>query len=470
VIRRRRLGLLIGVVLVVAALASLLGGGELPARPLPGIGRPARAGDPFAYVPAREADFVSRATAGSAGVLFQKSPGGALATAARVAGYRRQIDAAASGSGIDPNLLEAIVFLESAGRPNVIAGSDPAAAAGLTQILAQTGQSLLGMRIDLTASRRLTAAIVAAYAAGQGQRIASLQAQRARIDSRFAPSSALAATIRYLRIAEGRLGGREDLAIVSYHMGIGNLQSVLIAYDGGAPAPYARVYFDTALDRHPAAYKLLSGFGDDSSLYYWRVLGAVQIMRMYRTDRAALQRLARLQTAVASNAEVLHPPDQTPMFADPSGLASAYLSHAIVPLPSNAAELGLRYDPAMGSLARQAATPAWLYRGLRPAALDLLIELAARVDALSGAKAPLTIASTVVDGRYQGLAGLSNPGATTGYSFQLERRYASPAQAAAVQAMLDRLQSLNLIAWAREPAVIDVTVASDASRVIVGGP
>ena len=28
--------------------------------------------------------------------------------------------------------------------------------------------------------------------------------------------------------------------------------------------------------------------------------------------------------------------------------------------------------------------------------------------------------------------------------------------------MLDRLQSLNLIAWTREPADIDVTVASDA--------
>jgi hypothetical protein len=36
--------------------------------------------------------------------------------------------------------------------------------------------------------------------------------------------------------------------------------------------------------------------------------------------------------------------------------------------------------------------------------------------------------------------------------------------------MLDRLQALNVISWQRYPATIEVTVASDASRVIVNGP
>jgi hypothetical protein len=35
--------------------------------------------------------------------------------------------------------------------------------------------------------------------------------------------------------------------------------------------------------------------------------------------------------------------------------------------------------------------------------------------------------------------------------------------------MLDRLQSLNLIAWERTPTTIEITAASDASRVIVDG-
>ena len=52
--------------------------------------------------------------------------------------------------------------------------------------------------------------------------------------------------------------------------------------------------------------------------------------------------------------------------------------------------------------------------------------------------------------------------AATGYQFTLARRYASRAQAAALQAMLDRLQALNLIGWARRGETIAVTVASDA--------
>ena len=100
-------------------------------------------------MPDRESDFVARAVAGSEHVLFVKSPGGALATAARVAAFRPLIDQAVAGTNIDPSILEALVFVESAGRPDVIAGLDPADASGLTQILAQTGQSLLGMHINL---------------------------------------------------------------------------------------------------------------------------------------------------------------------------------------------------------------------------------------------------------------------------------------------------------------------------------
>ena len=84
--------------------------------------------------------------------------------------------------------------------------------------------------------------------------------------------------------------------------------------------------------------------------------------------------------------------------------------------------------------------------------------------ALSGERAPLQIDSLVSDADYQQQIGEDFPAATNGYTFQIERRYVNGAQAGALQAMLDRLQSLNLIAWAREPTVIDVTVASDAGR------
>src|SRR5438309_2011591 len=102
-------GLAAGLALLVGVLVAVLSGGGPAPLPLPGIGRPARAADPFAYIPARAADFANRAIAGEAHVLFVKSPGGATTTAARVSGFRRQIDAAASGSRIDPALLEGIV-------------------------------------------------------------------------------------------------------------------------------------------------------------------------------------------------------------------------------------------------------------------------------------------------------------------------------------------------------------------------
>jgi hypothetical protein len=455
-------------VLVVAALVAAVSGGGPPPLPLPGVGQPARAGDPFAYVPGRAAALVARATAGEGHVLFAKSPGGALATARRVAAFRGTIESVAAGTGVDPATLEGIVYLESAGVPDVIAGGDPANAAGLTQIVASTGQSLLGMHINLNKSRQLSDQINRADGLGQAGIVTRLEKARARIDERFDPRKALAATVRYLRLAQQRFG-RPDLAIESYHMGIGNLANVLGAYGGGGSVPYVQLYFDTTPDRHGAAYRLLSSFGDDSWTYYWRVLAAEQIMGLYRTDRAALSRLSSLQTGTGSAALVLHPPDRTTSFADPDGLDSGYAGRALVRLPRNQASLALAYDPGMGSLASKVGASPALYRGLQPTALDMLIELAARVRSLSGGATPLIVTSTVADRRYQQLLGENDPPAADGWSFTIARHYASRAQAYAFQAMLDRLQALNLIAWQRYPSEIEVTVASDADRVIVNG-
>ena len=467
---RARLTFAIAVlVLGVAILVTALSSGGIPPLPKPGVAGRTRAQDPFAYLPGRRAAYVARATAGSAHVLFMKSPGGAFATAARVAPFRSLIDRATTGTNVDPNLLEGIVFLESAGDQNAIAGTDPAAAAGLTQIVAATAQTLLGMHVDLGRSRQLTAAIDRAYGLGQGTAVARLQRQRAKVDDRFNPSLALAATVRYLEIAQAHFG-RPDLALVSYHMGIGNLQDVLAQYDGGQSVPYVQLFFDTAPDRHQAAYGLLSSFGDDSWTYYWRVLAAEQIMQLYRRDPSALRHLATLQTATDSAAYVLHPPDPANTFADPNQLDIAYGNRLIVPLPSDAHALGLAYDPGMGSSARKLGFPKALYRGLREPALELLIELAARVRAMSGGAAPMIVTSTVLDSRYQHLLGIDDPTAAQGWSFTIARRYVNDAQAQAFQALLDRLQALDVIAWQRYPTEIEVTVASDAMRVLQHGP
>ena len=461
--RRARLALaLAGLVLLVVVLVSALGGSTIPQPPPGRVARGASSRDPFGYVASRETDYVTRATAGEAHVLFTKSPGGALATAARVATFRHEIDQVTAGTGIDPDLLEALVYVESAGRPDATAGSDLAGAAGLTQILASTGSSLLGMHIELARSRQLTQKIDAIESGARTGKLAPLLLARERADTRFYPPKALAATVRYLLTAEHQFG-RPDLALESYHMGIGNLHNILGAYDGGRAVPYVQLYFDSAPDNHAEAYRLLAGLGDDSRLYYWRVLGAEQIMHLYRTDRGALERLASLQNADGAGATVLHPPGRPPRYRDPAAVSAAYQHRQLVPLPSNAAALGLAYDPAMGTGASKVNAPRSLYRGLAPAALRLLIELAGRVRTLSGRRTPLTVQSTVMDAKYEASASVGDPIATTGYTFTIERRYSSTAQAAAFQAMLDRLQSLNLIAWLRYSSTIEVTVAADAA-------
>jgi Transglycosylase SLT domain len=440
--------------------------------------------DVLAFQPGQEQELARAAAFGLSHPLYARSPGGVVATARRTAFFRSLVEQAAAGSGFDPNLLEAIVFLESAGRPDVIAGDDPARASGLTQILAETAENFLGMPVDLEQSRALTKKIDAARERGDTVRAKHLRAERRAIDARFDPERALAGTVRYLTEARRRLG-RDDLAIVSYHMGIGNLTNVLRAFAGGGDdasirelvanddLSWARVYFDSTPVDHARAYGLLSRLGDDSPTYYWRVLAAEEIMRLFRDDPARLRQLDALQTAKASAEEVLHPPSATRRFSDANDLTAAWGSHLLQPLPNDPSRLWFAIDPTHGELAPRLGRSPSLYRGLRAEALALLVYLADRVHVMSGATRPLQVTSTVRDEEYQDLLRTGNPEATrgyslhtTGYSFDIRRRYESAAQARAFQFELDNLTARGLITWVREPAAIHVTVSSDAATLV----
>src|SRR2546423_1241778 len=186
--RRRRLALALAAALAVGVVAGFLlarGGDEGLA---PGRGP---SGDPLAYRPGAEEMLATRAAAGLSHVLYAKSPGGAMATAKRVARFRPLIEATARRYGADPDMLEAIVFLESAGRPEARAGNDLRGAVGLTQILAQTGTGLLHMHVDLPRSLTLTRQIGLAFVKGRRGQIARLRAQRRRADERFDPAKSL---------------------------------------------------------------------------------------------------------------------------------------------------------------------------------------------------------------------------------------------------------------------------------------
>jgi hypothetical protein len=461
---RRRLAVLVLVAAAVAGVAAVLvlRGPQAPRTLTPGAGNTETTVDPLAWDPARRRELERRAAAGLSHVLYVKSPDGVVISAARTAAWRPLVDRVAERAGLDPDVLEAIVMLESAGRADAQASSDLDGAAGLTQILAETGRDLLGMRIDVAASERLTRGIA------RGRRVAARVRVRRRVDERFDPAKALAATARYLRIARRRLG-RQDLAIAAYHMGIGNMQTALRAY-GRRRIPYAQLFFDSTPLRHAKAYRILAALGDDSSTYLWRVLAAREIMRLYREDPNTLGRQAELQGRKASAEEVLHPPNRTPSYGDPFAIVRARASGELVELNAQTlAGFGVRIDPTMGELAGRLHQSRRLYRALRPQALRILEVIGAGTRAIARTR-PLVVTSTVRDERYQRVLAARNIEAThnfslhtTGWAFDISRNYRSRAQALAFQFMLDRLTALNMIAWVREPTAIHITAASPAS-------
>jgi hypothetical protein len=461
------------VVLFAAGVAGVLARTDQPPAGVPVVPTPPgeAAGeteplvDPFAWDPRRADEFVRRAAAGNSHLLYALSPGGAVASAERTARWRPLVERAAEQADVDADTLEGLVLLESAGREDARAPGGLESAAGLTQILAETGSNLLGMRVDVAASERITRRLERAERRGRERRAEALRRHRAGVDERFDPERALAGTARYLTIARRRFE-REDLAFVSYHMGIGNLEDVLAAY--GSRPSYTQLYFDSTPTRHARAYRRLAALGDDSSNYWWKVLAAREIMRLWREDRAELVRLSALHTAKGSAEEVLHPPAETPVYATPDDLQRAWDAGDIVPFPDDEAVTGLRRHRRMGELARRIDQAAERYHGLRRSALAMALYLGAQVRALSG-QAPLVVTSTVRDGSYQTALAARNFEATrryslhtTGWAFDVLREYRSRRHALAFQFVLDRLRALNAIAWVREPRAIHVTVSRDA--------
>lgn len=414
---RLRVALVVVVFAACAVVVLLLrpgsDGEDAPVIPTPpGAERGEAVADPFAWTEERSDALAKRAAAGTSHVIYTRSPGGVAATAERVVRYRLQIEGAARAAGVDPNRLEALVFLESAGRPDALAPGGIESAAGLTQILAETATSLLGMRVDVERSGSYTRRLDRALREGNLRRAAALTRARRRVDDRFDPAKALAGTARYLKLARERFG-REDLAFVSYHMGIGNLEGVMERFGDGV-RPYAELYFDSTPLRHPRAYQRLAAFGDDSSNYYWKLGGAMEIMRLAREDPERLSRLAALQTGEPSARRVL-------LEGAPLGDTRA--------LTGAVADTALTADPDVR---------------LRPEALAVALYMAAEVRAISDA--PSLRITHADDG---------------GWTFRVSRDYASQEQALAFQYVLDRLQVLNVIAWSRTERTIRVTASRD---------
>jgi hypothetical protein len=440
-------------------------------KPLAPVPNALAAGDPLAFDPARLAQLERSAAFGHSGALYARSPGGVVETARRVAHWRPQIEKAVAGSGFSPDILEAIIFLESAGRADAIAPGGANSASGLVQIMGYTANDFLGMNVNLAASRKLTQQIAVAKRRGNTAAVRRLEAQRRKVDARFDPPRALAAAVKYLTTARGHLG-RNDLAVVSYHMGIGNLQNALRAY-GNSDVSYAQLFFDSGPERNKAAWDKLLSLSDDSRHYYFKVLAAQRIMHLYRTDRAQLASIAKLHARKHSHEEVMHPSWRTKVYTGPREIAVAKASGELLPVPDRPGKLHFQISPGMGSLAPGIGVDKRTYRALQPEALAALTYFAQRVQQVGNTRTPLILTSTVRDWRYQSrlmrvntMAARSYSVHTTGYAFDIARAWNSERQAAAVQFVLDRMVAQGLIAYIKEPHAIHIAVSRDAKVLI----
>lgn len=362
--------------------------------------------------------------------------GAVFTTAARVAQWRPLVGQAARAARIDPNLLEAIVFVESSGRADVTNG----AAVGLTQLKPAVARHY-GLHVSAAHANLLSRRIARSWNA---HHIRQLEHWRARYDERFAPAKELRASAAYLAAARTVLG-HEDLAVQAYHVGIGALRDT--------KATYGELYFG-------------SNRVDDYAL---KVFAAERVMNMWRRHRSALAFEAAQQARKNSAEEYLHPFESTYRFGTPTAILHAEQRHLLRMIPVDTQQTHVAISGTLGAEARKLGRARRLYRALRPQALDVLTYIGQQVHELSGVRHPLVLTSAVRDNRYQRVLGHVNENAahsyslhTTGYAFDIARAYGSDRQARAFQYVLDRLVAANAIAYIRESAAIHIAVAKDA--------
>lgn len=363
--------------------------------------------------------------------------GAVFTTSARVAQWRPLVGSAARAAGIDANLLEAVVFVESSGRADVTNG----AAAGLTQLKPAVARHF-GLHVSVARANVLSRRIAHSWNAGH---IRQLQHWRARYDERFAPAKELRASAAYIAAARTVLG-HEDLAVQAYHDGIPALRNTR--------ATYGELYFG-------------SNRVDDYAL---KVFAAERVMNMWRHHRGALAFEAAQQARKNSAEEYLHPLASTHRFGNPRAILHAEQRHVLRMIPVDARQTHVAISGTLGAEARKLGRARRLYRSLRPQALDVLMYIGQQVHDLSGVRHPLILTSAVRDNRYQRVLQRVNWNAahsyslhTTGYAFDIARTYANDRQGRAFQYVLDRLVAANAIAYIREADTMHIAVAADAS-------
>lgn len=249
-----------------------------------------------------------------------------------------------------------------------------------------------------------------AYRKMQRQKL--VQRRRA-VDERYDPAKAIAVQTRYLVKLTRRYGG-VDWALQAYHGGEGGANKTLRLFSEAAGArallasrsarpgshrlSYSELYRRVTPTGTPAAFSYLFGRSDDHRYYWWKVLMAERALNHYRKDPADFERQWReLKPGMNADAAYYADPESL-QFADNAALRAAYLNGTLVPLPQNAAALGLRTE----NLAALDPGNTNLHKGLRPEAMGALLRVVQTYRSFGGSE-PLVVVSMVQSNAYRSL-------------------------------------------------------------------
>ena len=370
-------------------------------RPSPVLPRRGGRG-PVRLRPRRAARVRARAAAGLSHVLYAKSPGGAIATALRVGalppagrgrrgrprpGHRSRRSSSSRARAAPTRMAGGH---RGRGRPDADPRRDrpTCSACASTSRASRTAHA----RIDRDARR------------GDERRAARSAPQRRRVDERYDPPKALAATARYLDFAKAELGGGERTSpSPRTTWASATCRACCAAFGADDDTPYAEVFFDSSPLRHPEAWRGSPGWATTPPRTCGGSTRRGRSCGCTATTPASSRASRRCTRNKNSAEEVLHPPrPTTEIFAEPESIETALDDGELVTLPADGLRAaGVRIDRRMGELAERQNVDARSTAALRPEALALLVYLAPRRQGDLAGASRSSLTSTVRDEGYQ---------------------------------------------------------------------
>ena len=238
---------------------------------------------------------------------------------------------------------------------------------------------------------------------------------------------------------------------------------------------YAQLYFDSTPTRNPRRPAPAGGVRRRLlELPLEAARGARDHAPVPRGPGASWRGCEALHGAKTSAEEVLHPPEDDDRFGTPDVLRAAWDEDEIevVPRRPGAHRAGPRREHGRAGRAdrrRARPLPRAAAGGARDGALHRRPDARVRRRRRRRSSSRRRCATRSTSGGSRAATDEATRNYslhTTGWAFDIARDYRSRRQALAFQFVLDRLQVLNVIAWAREPRAIHITAAGDAEGLL----